>query len=162
MMSDPYFWVAVSFLIFIAIAWVKVWPSLAAALDSRAVQIRASLDEAAALRAQAEAMLRQAEADRAAALAEAETLIARAKAEAERVAANAATEAEAAAARRERMAMGRIAAAEASALAEVRNAATEVAIAASRALLAEQVTPAVDAKLVDSSVAELPQALRAA
>lgn len=159
---DPKFWVAVSFVIFFLLLGKKIWAALTGALDARAAQIRASLDEAARLRAEAEAMLRQAEADRAAAQAEAATLIERAKAEAERMAAAATAEAEAAAARREQMAMSRIAAAEASAVAEVRNAATEVAIAASRALLAEQVTADVDAALIDRSMADLPKALRAA
>lgn len=159
---NPQFWVAVSFVIFFVLLGKKVWAALSGALDSRAAKIRAALDEASRLRTEAEAMLRQAEADRAAALAEATALITRAKEEAARMAAAATAEAEASAARREAMAMGRIAAAEASALAEVRNAATEIAISASRALLAEQVTPAVDAGLIDRSLGELPKALRAA
>ena len=159
---DPKFWVAVSFVIFFLLLGKKIWAAVTTALDSRGAQIRASLDEAARLRSEAEAMLRQAEADRAAAQAEAATLIERAKAEAERMAAAATAEAEASAARREQMAIGRIAAAEASAVAEVRTAATEVAIAAARSLLAEQVTPEVDASLIDRSMGDLPKALRAA
>ncbi len=161
-MSDPKFWVLVSFVLFFLLLGRKIWAAATSALDGRAAQIRATLDEAATLRAEAEAMLRQAEADRASALREAETLIARAKAEAERVATNAAAEAEASAQRRERMAMGRIAAAEASAVAEIRDAATDIAIAASRAVLTELITTPVDGALVDGSVAELPKALRAA
>ena len=161
-MSDPKFWVLVSFVLFFLLLGRKLWAAGTSALDARAAQIRATLDEAAMLRAEAEAMLRQAEADRAAALREAETMIARAKAEVERVATNAAAEAEASAQRRERMAMGRIAAAEASAVAEIRDAATDIAIAASRALLAELITTPVDGALVDGSVAELSKALRAA
>jgi len=159
---DPKFWVAVSFVVFFLLLGKKVWAALAGALDGRAAQIRASLDEAARLRTEAEAMLRQAEADRASALQEAASLIERAKAEAARVAAAATAEAEASAARREQMAMGRIAAAEASAIAEVRTAATEVAITAARSLLAEKVTASVDADLINQSVSDLPKALRAA
>lgn len=159
---NPQFWVAVSFVIFFVLLGGKVWAALSGALDGRADKIRSALDEASRLRAEAEAMLRQAEADRAAAQAEAATLIARAKDEAARMAAAATAEAEASAARREAMAMGRIAAAEASAVAEVRNAATEIAISAARSLMAEQITPDVDAGLIDRSVSELPQALRAA
>ena len=60
---DPKFWVAVSFVIFFLLLGKKIWAALTGALDSRAAQIRASLDEAARLRSEAEAMLRQAEAE---------------------------------------------------------------------------------------------------
>ncbi|MBC9179958.1 F0F1 ATP synthase subunit B family protein, partial [Pseudoroseomonas ludipueritiae] len=97
---NPVFWVAVSFVIFVALLGRTMWKKLAAMLDARGAQIRNDLDEAARLRAEAETMLRQAEADRKAAIAEAEQTLAKAKAEAERVAAATAAEAEAAAKRR--------------------------------------------------------------
>ncbi|HWX47555.1 MAG TPA: F0F1 ATP synthase subunit B [Roseomonas sp.] len=159
---NPVFWVAVSFVIFVVLLGRTMWGKAADALDARAARIRADLDEAARLRAEAEAMRRQAEAERTAALAEAEAMVARAKAEAERVAAATAAEAEAAAKRRERMAMERIQAAEASALAEVRNAAIAVAAAAAREVIAEKLDAGADAKLIDTAVADLPKVLRAA
>jgi F-type H+-transporting ATPase subunit b len=159
---NPTFWVAVSFVIFVVLLGRTMWGKATEALDARATKIRADLDESARLRAEAEAMRRQAEADRAAALAEAETLLARAKAEAERLSAATAAEAEAAAKRRERMAMDRIHAAEAGALAEVRNAAAMIATAAAREVIAQNLDAAADAKLIDAAVADLPRALRAA
>jgi F-type H+-transporting ATPase subunit b len=159
---DPKFWVAVSFVIFFLLLGRKVIGALTGALDKRAAGIRTQLDEAARLRAEAESMLREADAERTAAQREAEALIARARVEAEHLAAAAAAEAEAAAKRRERMAMDRIAAAEASAVAEVRNAAAEVAGAAARAVLAETLDATADAALVERSLADLPKALRAA
>jgi len=159
---NPVFWVAVSFVIFVVLLGRTMWSKATDALDARAARIRADLDEAARLRAEAEAMRRQAEAERTAALAEAEAMVARAKAEAERVAAATAAEAEAAAKRRERMAMERIQAAEASALAEVRNAAIAVAAAAARDVIAEKLDAGADAKLIDAAVADLPKVLRAA
>jgi F-type H+-transporting ATPase subunit b len=159
---DPKFWVAVSFLIFVALAGKTGWAAITKMLDGRADKIRGDLAEAARLRGEAEAMLKQAEADRAAALVEAEALITRARAEAERVAAAAATEAEAAAKRRERMALDRIAAAEAAALTEVRHAAADIAITAARTVLVETMTADADAALIDRAVADLPRALKAA
>ena len=158
---NPKFWVAVSFVIFILLVGRMGWAILTKALDARAGKIRSDLDEAARLRAEAEALLVQAEKDRVAALKEAEELLARARAEAGRVAEAAAAEAEATAKRRERMAMDRIAAAEASALTEVRNVAAEIATAAARNVIAEKMTPAADAALIDKAVADLPRALRA-
>lgn len=159
---NPVFWVAVSFVIFVALLGRTMWNKATEALDARAAKIRAELDEASRLRAEAEAMRRQAEADRAAALAEAEALIARARTEAERLAAATAAEAEAAAKRRERMAMDRIQAAEAGALAEVRNAAVTVAVAAARDVIARELDAGSDARLIDEAVNNLPRALRAA
>lgn len=159
---DPKFWVAVSFVLFFALLGKKLWGAIAGALDAKAAGIKRQLDEASRLRAEAEQMLKDAEAERAAATREAEELLTRAAAEAERVAAAAAAEAEAAAKRRERMALDRIAAAEASAVADVRNAAAEIAGAAARAVLSETLDAKADAALVDQSVTELPKALRAA
>ncbi len=159
---DPKFWVAVSFVLFFLLLGKKLWGAVSSALDGRAAGIRRQLDEASRLRAEAEQMLKDAEAERAAAAQEAEDLLANARAEAERVAAAAMAEAEAAAKRRERMALDRIAAAEASAVADVRNAAAEVAGAAARTVLAETLDATADAALVDQSLKDLPKALRAA
>ncbi len=159
---DPKFWVAVSFVLFFLLLGKKLWGAIAGALDGKAARIKKQLEEASRLRAEAEQMLKDAEAERAAAAKEAEELLSRAAAEADRVAAAAAAEAEAAAKRRERMALDRIAAAEASAVADVRNAAAEIAGAAARAVLSETLDASADAALVDQSVAELPKALRAA
>jgi len=159
---DPKFWVAVSFVLFFLLLGKKIWGTIAGALDAKAAGIKKQLDEASRLRAEAEQLLKDAEAERAAAAKEAEELLARAAAEADRVAAAAAAEAEAAAKRRERMALDRIAAAEAGAIADVRNAAAEIAGAAARSVLAETLDANADAALVDQSVAELPKALRAA
>ena len=159
--ADPHFWELIAFLVFLGgILWVG-WPRITSMLDGRADRVRAELDEASRLRAEAEAMLKQAEADRTAALREAEAMLERARTEAARVAEAAAAEAEAGAKRRERMAMDRIAAAEAGALAEVRNAAAEIATAAARSVIAEKMDATADAALIDRAVADLPRALRA-
>jgi F-type H+-transporting ATPase subunit b len=159
---DPKFWVAVSFVVFVLLVGKTAWARVTAMLDERGARIRAELDEAQRLRAEAEAMLRQADAERKAAQQEAEAMLARARDEAERVAQATAAEAEAGAKRRERMALDRIAAAEASAVAEVRHAAAEIATVAARDVLANTVDAAADAALIDASVADLPRALRAA
>ncbi len=162
MLQDPKFWVAASFVIFVLLVGKMAWSRATAMLDARGDRIRAELEEASRLRAEAEAMLASATAEREAAIAEAAAMITRAQAEAQRLAAATAAEAESAAKRRERMAMDRIAAAEASAVAEVRNAAADIAGAAARTVIAETLDATADAALVDQSVADLPKALRAA
>jgi len=157
--AEPRNWVALAFIIFFVLFGRKLWGALAAMLDDRAGKVRAELDEAARLRQEAEAMLRDAEKRRAEALAEAKALIDGAQAEAGRVAAAAAAEAEAAAKRREQMAVDRIAAAEKAAVDEVRLTAADIATAAARQVIAEGLSPTADSRLIDSSIAQLPSAL---
>lgn len=159
---DPKFWVAVSFVVFVALVGKLAWAKITEALDGRAARIRAELEEAARLRAEAETMLKQAVADRESALIEAQTMIERARVEAEQLGKTMAAEAELAAQRRERMAMDRISAAQAGAITAVRHAAAEIAVAAARAVLAEQLDATADGALIDSATADLPRALRAA
>lgn len=155
-------WVVIAFFLFFILFGRKLWAALAGLLDARAVAVRKELDEAAALRREAETMLADARQQREAALAEAQSLIAGAKAEAEHLAAAAAAEAEAAGRRREQMALDRIAAAEKAALDEVRITAAEVATSAARQVIAEGLSAEADQRLIDHAIAGLPAALRAA
>ncbi len=130
-------------------------------LDARAAAVKAELEEAARLRREAEAMLRDAEKQRADALTEAKAFIEGARAEADRLAAAAAAEAEASAKRREQMAIDRIAAAEKAAVDDVRLAAVDVATTAARQVLAEGLSAEADSGLIDQAITQLPSALAA-
>jgi F-type H+-transporting ATPase subunit b len=159
--AEPRNWVIIAFFLFFIIFGRKLWSALTQMLDDRAAKVRVELEEAARLRQEAEAMLRDAEARRAEALREAKALIDGAQAEAGRVAAAAAAEAEAAARRREQMAMDRIAAAEKAAVDEVRLTAVEVATVAARQVIAEGLTADADSQLIDHAITQLPSALAA-
>jgi F-type H+-transporting ATPase subunit b len=160
--AEPVHWVVLSFFLFFIIFGKKLWGALAGMLDARAASVRAEIDEAARLKSEAEAMLKEAEATRARAQADARTLIAGAAAEAARVAETARADAEASAKRREQMALDRIAAAQKQAVDEVRTAAAELATAAARQVIAEGLSPESGAALIDQAIARLPAALRAA
>lgn len=159
--AEPRTWVVIAFVLFFVIFGRKLWQALAALLDARTEAVRASLDEAARLRREAEAMLRDAEARRVAAIEDARRLVEGAKVQAAQVAADAAAEAEAASRRREQMAIDRIAAAEKAALDEVRLTAAEVATAAARQVLASGLTAEADGALIDHAIGQLPAALAA-
>ncbi|HEY8612726.1 MAG TPA: ATP synthase F0 subunit B, partial [Roseomonas sp.] len=58
---DPKFWVAVSFVVFLLLLGRTAWAKMTAALDARAIQVRAQLAEATRLREEAEGMRKQAE-----------------------------------------------------------------------------------------------------
>jgi len=159
LLAEPRNWVLIAFILFFVLFGRKLWSVLAGILDARAATVKAELEQAARLRREAEAMLRDAEKQRVDALAEAKALIEGARAEAGRVTAAAANEAEVAAKRRERMALDRIAAAEKAAVDEVRLTAAEVATTAARQVIAEDLTVAADAQLVDQAITQLPAAL---
>ena len=162
MLMNPEIYVLAAFLIFFGLFGRVIWRALAAMLDSHASAIRVELDEAAKLRAEAEQMLRDAQAARAAALDEARDVLTRSRAEAASVTQAAYAEAEAQARRRERLALDRIAAAEKAVITEIQQTAADVAVQAARAVIADTLTPADDAAIVDHAIAALPQALRAA
>jgi len=157
--NDPKFWVAVSFFLFLALAWKPLVLRIVKLLDARAERIRAEISEAERLRSEAEALLREAKGKHEAARAEAEAVLANAREEAERLAKELAEAAAAAMARREKMALERIAAAEAEAALSIRAKAADLAIAATKHLVAEHLTAERHAALIDRAIGDLPQKL---
>jgi F-type H+-transporting ATPase subunit b len=153
------FWVTVAVLIFLALYGRKLIGFVTGMLDQRAIDIRRELDEAAKLRAEAEAMLRAAEARRVEAEQQAQSMIENAAREAERMSAQLMRDAEESAKRRERMAMERITAAESDAVSGVRNAAASLAARAAEIVLRETVNAERDAGLIDHAIAGIPAAL---
>jgi F-type H+-transporting ATPase subunit b len=157
--AEPRNWVVIAFFLFFILFGKKLWGALAGMLDARAASVRAELDEAARLKSEAQAMLKEAEAARVKAEADAKRLIDGAAAEAARVAEASRAETEAAARRREQMAVDRIAAAQKQAVDDVRSAAAEVATIAARQVIAEGLSPESSAALIDQAIAQLPAAL---
>jgi F-type H+-transporting ATPase subunit b len=157
--TDPHFWVSIAFFLVVALGWRPVGRAISAALDARAAKIRARLDEAHKLREDAQEMLATYRRKQRDAMKEAEEIIAAAKAEAARLAEQAAKDLEEVLARREKAAIERIAQAEATALKEVQDLAVDVAISAARQMLAQSITADQAGKLVDGTIAELPQKL---
>ena len=160
--AEPSHWVVLAFILFFVLFGKKLWAALTGMLDHRAASVRAELDEAARLKSEAEAMLREAEATRAKAQSDARAMIEGATAEAARVAESTRVEAETAGRRREQMTLDRIDAARKQAVDEVRTAAAEVATIAARQVIAEGLSPEASAALIDQAITRLPAALRAA
>lgn len=154
------FWVTVAVLIFLFFFGRKIVGGVNAMLDQRSSAIQRELDEAARLRSEAEAMLKDAEIRREAALAQARDMLAMAGREAERLSADLLTEAQASARRREQMAQERIAAAESAAVAEVREAAAGLAARAAEQILKETIDDTHDRTLIDRAITGLPAALK--
>jgi F-type H+-transporting ATPase subunit b len=159
-MFGPEFWVAVAFVILIAVfIYVGVPGQVTKALDARRDRIKAELDEARRLKDEAAALVAEYRSRREAAEREAQEIVANAKAEAERLAAESKVKMEDFVSRRTKMAETKIAQAEAQALADVRAAAADAAVTAASRVLAQSVTGNAADDLVARGIAEIRQKL---
>jgi F-type H+-transporting ATPase subunit b len=150
------FWVAVAFVIFLAVLWrLGVHQKAMQSLDQRAKRIADELDEARKLREEAQTILAESEKKRREAEREAQEIIAGAREEAERAAAEAKAKAEEFVARRTQMAQQKIAQAESQAVADVRAAAAEAAVAASAHILGRTVQGKVADDLIGQGIRDV-------
>lgn len=130
------FYVAVGFVIFLGIlGYYGVHKTLLGMLDGRAAKVQDQLDQASALRKEAEDLLRQYETKRAAAEKDAAQIVEDARSEAKRIRAEQEAKLADFVARRTKMAEQKIAQAEAAAAAEVRAAAADAAVKAAETIL---------------------------
>src|SRR5689334_25127972 len=133
---DPLFWVALSFVVFVALTLYYGVPAIVTkSLDDRADSIRKELDEARQLREEAQALLSDYQRKAREAVKEAESIIEQAKIEAEALAADARKSLTESLERRSKIAEEKIAHAEAQALSEVRSTAVDTALAAAHEIL---------------------------
>ena len=157
--SNPETWVAIAFIIFVVLAGKPLVRGIGKTLDARAARIKAELDEARALRDEAQKLLADYQKKQQEAMRDAEAIVRQARGEAERLKTEAAANLDAAFARREKMAMDKIAQAEAQAIADVRNHAIDVAVAAAEQLLKSKTDAQRGERLIDSAIAELERKL---
>ena len=148
--------VSLAMIVVIVLMLAKKVPGIiGTSLDKKIAAIRANLDEAASLRADAEALKADYEKKAKAAAKEADALLSHAKEEADAIVAQAQTDAAALIERRGKMAEEKIAAAERTAIAEVRATAANAAATAAAALIADKHDANADKALVDASIATL-------
>ncbi|WP_417594353.1 F0F1 ATP synthase subunit B [Parasphingorhabdus sp.] len=153
-------WVSVGMLIVFGIMlWAKVPKIIGGMLDKQIAEIKKTLDEAANLRKEAEALKAEYEAKTAGAQAEAEALMESAEKEAAILVKKAEADTKALIARRKKMAEEKIGAAERSAVAEVRAKAATAATQAAQTLIAARHDSAADKNLVDKAIGDLGKAL---
>jgi F-type H+-transporting ATPase subunit b len=153
---EAYQIVSIAMLVLIAVmVWKKVPAMVTGGLDAKIAEIRKALDEARALRTEAEALRAEYAARIASAEKDAEAILAGARSEAEAILARAEAESEAMVARRTAMAESKIAAAERAALAEVKARAVAAATASSKTLIGKLHDEAADRKLADDFIGSL-------
>jgi F-type H+-transporting ATPase subunit b len=155
-MGSAELWVLVAFVIFIGIVvYVGVPGKITGALDSRAAQIKAELDEARALREEAARVLAEYTRKREEAEQEAKALVENARRDAEAFAADAKVKADEFVARRTKAAEQKIALAESQAVSEVRAAAADAAVTAAERVLSAQTKGPLGDELFDKGLGEV-------
>jgi F-type H+-transporting ATPase subunit b len=152
-LANTNFIVLMAFLLFVGILlYAKVPGRITSMLDARAVQIRAELDEARALRDEAQTILASYERKQREVQDQADRIVASAKEEATAAAEQAKADLTRSIARRLAAAEDQIASAEAGAIREVRERAVQVAVAAAGAVLAKQMTPNRADAMIDAAI----------
>lgn len=154
--APPMAVVSAAMLVLIAIIlWKKVPAAISAGLDKQIGAIREQLDEAKALRAEAEKMRADYAAKIASAEKDAEAMLEHARHEAELIVSRAAAETADMIARREKMANDKIAAAQAAAIEDLRQRTVAAATSAAATLIAQRHTADADRALVNGTIAGL-------
>ena len=152
MLQNTTFWVAVAFVIFIAIVGYYGLRPILRTLDARAEKIRKDIDEAEKLREEAQRQLAEYKKKQREAQREAEEIVEHAKTEAKRMRERTERDLEEQLKRRERLTMEKIEQAEAQAIAEVRNRAADIAVLATEQLLRDTIADSHQQRLVDSTI----------
>ncbi|NJC40091.1 F-type H+-transporting ATPase subunit b [Brevundimonas alba] len=149
-------WVLVGLVLFLAIClFTGAFKMVGGALDAKAAKIQSELDEAARLRAEAEALLAQIRAEKAEAEAQAAEMLKSAEADARVMEAEAKAKLEETLKRRQELAERRIAQAEAQASAEVKAAAADLAARAAEQILTARVAGQTSDPLLDAAIAQI-------
>nr|WP_298928536.1 hypothetical protein [uncultured Erythrobacter sp.] len=153
---EDYQWVSLAMLVLIGVfVWKKVPGLITGGLDTKIAEIKQQLDEAKALRAEAETLRDEYAQKIASAEQDAEKMMEGAQREADAILDKAKADGEAMVKRRKKMAEDKIAAAERDAIAGVKAKAVEAAASASKTLIADRHSSEADAKLADEVIGSL-------
>ncbi|WP_457649836.1 F0F1 ATP synthase subunit B [Profundibacter sp.] len=155
-LKNPEFVVVIGFVLFLALlAYLKVPGLIGGMLDKRAEGIKSDLDEAKALREEAQTILASYERKQKEVQEQADRIVEAARAEAELVAKQAQEDLKASIARRLAAADEQIASAQASAVKEVRDTAIAIAVAAAEEVIAKKLTAADANALIEDSIKDV-------
>lgn len=155
-LNNTDFVVLLAFLLFIGILlYFKVPTLISGMLDKRAEGIKSELDEARALREEAQTLLASYERKQKEVQEQSDRIIAHAKSEANEAADQAKEDIKASIKRRLKAAEDQIASAESSAIREVRDEAVRIAIGAAKDVVGKNMTATDGNKLIDEAISEV-------
>lgn len=158
MYFDESAWVALGFVIFIALVWKKAGLAISDLLDKRVQKIKNDLEEAESLRVEAEKELKKFKSMQKEAINDAKRIVADAQVAADRILSAANEKANESIKRREAQAEAKIAAAEAAVISELRTKAASIAISASKEILSSELNGELNSSIIDDSVSQITAA----
>jgi F-type H+-transporting ATPase subunit b len=159
MTQDPVFWVAVSFVLFFFLSGKTLWKLITSGLDKRSADIKAELEEAMRLRAEAQEILATYQKKQKDALNEAERILQQTKADAQLMAEKAEAELRDSLEKRKNLAMTRIAQAEAKAVQAVQQHVVDIAVSAARVVVSEHIASGYGAELLKLATTDVEKKL---
>jgi F-type H+-transporting ATPase subunit b len=162
LLNDPTAWLALSFVIFLIVLWKMGGKAIVGALDSHTIKVKAELDQAAALHAEAAQFLADTQAKHTNALKESDAIIARAEEQARALQVQAEKDLQTTLKRREQQAVERINLIQEQATAEIRAQAADIALKAAEALLRTNFGADHDNTLIAQQTTHMAQTLKGA
>jgi F-type H+-transporting ATPase subunit b len=158
-LHDPTGWVLISFIVFVAAAFIFGRKSVVNSLDDKIEAIRNEIATAEALRNQAQQLLADYQRKQEAASEEATKIIEHARTQAAALSARAEEEFENVMARKEAMMKERLLRMEDSAMDDIRRYAADLAVSATARIIAEKMDERSAQKLVDDSIGKIAENL---
>ncbi len=163
-MSEPFyldaeFWVTVSFIGFVLLAFRPTFKAIATHLDARSAQIASELAEARRLREEAQALLASYQKKQQESLREADEILAAAKEEVALISKQSENDINQAVEKRMKSAMEKIAQSETKALQDVQNHVVDIAIAAARAIINDYLVNTGNDEIIKQTASELERKL---
>ena len=152
---DEAFWVAVSFVLFIALVFRPVKRLMSGGLDKRSEAIRKELDEAVALKEEAQALLASYQRKHRKAEKEAQAIIEHAEEQARRIVKESRKHVEEDVKKRTELALQKIAQAEKAVIKEIRDNAVDITVAATQMLITEHLDKEGAEDLVATAVSSM-------
>lgn len=157
--SSTNVWVAISFVSFVLLAIKFGGKAITGALDAKIVSIKAEIETAEKLRAEAQSLLADFQTKQRDAEAEAQRIINDAKASAANLQANTEAELAEVMARREAQLMERLKRVEEKAIADIQNHAAELALQATREIVTKTMDDKTSNRLIDQAIASVSKHL---
>lgn len=154
-LNDAHSWVAISFVIFVVLAWALGRKQVTGKLDSRIDTIRKDIETAESLKAEAQTLLNQYLQSQREATAEASKIVEHARASANDILRAADQDLAETAKRRELQLQERLKRMEEAAVAEIRARAADLAVKATAELIAAHMDQETNNRLVDQSIKDL-------
>ena len=156
---DEHFFVAVAFVVFVALIYKKAKIFILAAVDARILKVKSELEEATRLKNEASALLAKYEKEQSRSLEEVQSILAHARLEAERITKEARDLLEYALSKRTELAMQKIAQAESAVLADLRSNALDITMEAARTLILESMSPEVAEEILSKAFQDIERKL---